>query len=127
MAIKNKLFKFSTLAIIVTIAVVFCTVAEGGLKNYEEFNSKGKKTSAKSKLESEDITKDDTVVDYYGEDVAQEVNATPEPSREPTQAEQMGFEPIPGTEIPGINYRDFIDYNNFQGVGIVFGPLRILT
>ena len=120
MALKNKLFKFSTLAIIVTIAVVFCTIAEGGLKNQEEFN-KSKSTSAKSKLESTDVTNDNTVVDNYDQQIANELNATPVPSETPTQASVMGFEPIPGVEIPGINYRDFIDYNNFQGVGIVFG------
>lgn len=121
MAIKNKLFKFSTLAMIVTIAVIFCCVAEGNFKNYEETKNIGNQTSAKSKLDVTNVTEDDKVIKNYDDEVSKIVSATPEPTQEATQASILGFEPIPGTEIPGIDYRQYIDYGNFQGVGIVTG------
>ena len=121
MAIKNKFFKFSTLAAIACVAVGFCFLSDnvGDGMNYEETSNIERKSDAKGSISEEKLTEGKKVVDDYEKEVAEIVDATPEPTKEATQASLLGFEPIEGEEIPRIDYKDYINYDKYKGIAIV--------
>lgn len=121
MAIKNRIFKISTLAAVAVIAVTFCFLSEnaGDSMDYEETSQIEHKSGAKSSISEEKLTEGKKVVDKYDKEVAKIVDSTPEPTKEVTQASLLGFEPIEGQDIPGIDYKNYIDYNNYKGIALV--------
>lgn len=120
---KRKVLSFSTLVAVVAVAMTFCFISENSNKtdmSYEETSSIDTKSNAKGSISEEKLTDNKKVVDDDNvKEVAEMVEATPEPTKEPTQASLLGFEPIEGQEIPGIDYKEYIDYNKFKGVAVV--------
>ena len=116
MAIKNRIFKISTLAAVAVIAVTFCFLSEnaGDSMDYEETSQIEHKSGAKSSISEEKLTEGKKVVDKYDKEVAKIVDSTPEPTKEVTQASLLGFEPIEGQDIPGIDYKNYINYDNYK-------------
>lgn len=122
MAKKRRLLGFSTVTAVVAVAMTFCVISESKKTNfnYEETSNIKGKSEAKGSISEEKLTDNKKVVnEKNAKEVAEMVQATPEPTKEPTQASLLGFEPIEGEVIPGIDYREYIDYNKFKGIAIV--------
>ena len=109
---KRKVLGFSTLVAVVAVAMTFCFISENSNKtdmSYEETSSIDTKSNAKGSISEEKLTDNKKVVDDDNvKEVTEMVEATPEPTKEPTQASLLGFEPIEGQEIPGIDYKEYI-------------------
>lgn len=119
---KRKFLGFSAIVAAAAVAMAFCIISEKNRTdlNFEETSKMERQSEARGSISEEKLTDNKKVVDDdNAKEVAEMVEATPEPTKEPTQASLLGFEPIEGEEIPGIDYKKYINYNKFKGVAIV--------
>ena len=131
MAVKNKLFSISSVAIIVIAAVLsaahFSDTNNANMEKEEALVSMDSHSSSKVikedvKTESEQVVEDISTEITKSDDVIEQVIKEEEKEEEiRTIEEELGFVPIPGIEIPGIDYKAYINYDDekYKNVAIV--------
>ena len=125
MAVKNKIFSVSSLIIIAIVAVLFAHFSDDSIKADMEHEEtvEVRNSQSSSKLVPEDEkTQTEKVVDNI--DSADNTKDFQEKYDEITKEEtspenELGFEPIPGIEIPGVDYKEYIDYSKYTNIAII--------
>ncbi|MBE5934943.1 MAG: hypothetical protein E7262_04040 [Lachnospiraceae bacterium] len=124
MAVKNKLFSLSSLVIIAVVVLISVTYLNNkNVANMEhEETLVSRDTQSSSKLVSEEkITESEQVVEDIGTEIVKKEEAEKATTKEESNPveEELGFVPIPGKEIPGIDYTSYIDYSKYNNIAII--------
>ena len=131
MAVKNKLFSISSIAIIVIAAVLSTAyLSDTNNANMEkeealvslDSHSSSKVVKEDVKTESEQVVEDISTEITKSDDVIEQVIEEDKKEKEiRTMEAELGFVPIPGIEIPGIDYKAYINYEDpkYNNIAII--------
>lgn len=126
MAVKNKAFSISSLVIIAIVAVISVTMFDSNkadMEHEETVKVQGSQSSSKLVVEKE-ISESDKVTEKLENEIDETADFAEEVDKitkeeDNSMENEYGFIPIPGEEIPGIDYTTYIDYSKFSNIAII--------